>query len=103
MIVNCADCDEPMCDCCDGSEIETGVYLCDYCAEEREEEKKEEDPSATKFRCAGCRQTLCESPFEKLPGRMCLKCAHKYEIELLPDGHDAEKCAICTPPAKRAA
>ncbi len=101
-MVRCEDCDESICSDCDGEELEDGSYICDYCADERDEKEAREAektgrPLQLPRSCGACRKVTREYAV-KNEGVRCIPCAHKLELELLGGEHDAANCSICTPP-----
>lgn len=101
MVVECVDCDEPICSDCDGERVGPGKYVCEDCLEERERLEAEAkianlpDEAEPVF-CAGCKRRV-KLWIDKNEGKRCVPCAHKLELELLGGEHDAADCPICTP------
>jgi hypothetical protein len=102
-IVQCVDCDESICDCCEGEEVESGRYVCTDCADDRAEEDEEDEEIPSPRPSLSCRCGVTTSDiYNKNPGPMCRHCAHEYEIEIFSVGHDAATCPICAPRKKAA-
>lgn len=97
MIVRCEDCDELMCTDCEGEEIEDGNFVCDGCADDRDEDHTVVGASTPRAETCGKCGRITRDYAVKNEGIRCITCAHKLELELLGGEHDAANCQICTP------